>query len=63
MEQTSEGLPLQNDKMATPIKTTSGQKNVARPALGDKYKICLFQDRFEKLSLKFMDKSCEVFVI
>jgi len=27
--------------MATPIKTTPGQKNVAHLALGDKSKICL----------------------
>jgi len=35
------GTATTEEKMATPIKTTPGQKNVAQPALGDKSKICL----------------------
>jgi hypothetical protein len=51
--------------MATPIKTKSGQKNVAYPALRDKSKIYLpplhIEIGLKKISAKFTDKSIEGF--
>jgi hypothetical protein len=41
MGQSSEGLPLQNEKWPLPPETTVGQKNVPHPALVGKQKFCL----------------------
>ena len=36
MGQPSEGLPLQNKKMATPFRNNTMSKNLAHPALGNR---------------------------
>ena len=65
MGRASKGLPLQNKKWPFLSETTTGQRNVAHPALGDKLKIYLSPLHnmlgLIKVSVKATGKESEVF--
>jgi len=65
MGQASKGLPLQNKKWPLLSETTTGQRNVAHPALGAKSKIYLSPLHIMlgliKVSVKATDKESEMF--
>jgi hypothetical protein len=65
MGQQSEGLPLQNKRMATLFSKAPGLKNVTHPALTDKSKLYLFPLHIKlgliKVFVKAVDKYIEGF--
>jgi len=60
LEQLSEGLPLQNEKMATPFRNNIRSEKCGTSALGDKSKInlspLLIKFSLIEISVKAMEK-------